>query len=107
MTDGTGTTAYGYNPIAVPSTLGAGQLANINAPLATNTFTSTIDAAPPTSSVTTLPATTWRLFMQSALEGSPNVAFPSPLSAAQFAPWGGRYAYRPALTATVAVTSSP
>ena len=55
----------------------------------------------------TLPATTWRLFMQSALEGSPNVAFPSPLSAAQFAPWDGRYTYRPASTATVAVTSSP
>ena len=55
----------------------------------------------------TLPATAWRLFMQSALEGSPNVAFPSPLSAAQFAPWDGRYTYRPASTATVAVTSSP
>ena len=32
---------------------------DINAPLATNTFTSTIGAAPPTSSVTTLPATSW------------------------------------------------
>jgi penicillin-binding protein 1A len=41
----------------------------------------------------TLPATAWRLFMERALEGSPNAAFPAPLSPAQFVPWTGRYAY--------------
>ena len=35
----------------------------------------------------TLPATAWRLFMERALEGSPDAAFPAPLSPAQFAPW--------------------
>jgi YD repeat-containing protein len=39
MIDGTGTTSYGYNSIAVPPTLGAGQLASIDAPLATDTIT--------------------------------------------------------------------
>ncbi|HEU5477345.1 MAG TPA: transglycosylase domain-containing protein [Gaiellaceae bacterium] len=52
----------------------------------------------------TLPATAWRLFMEGALEGSPTVAFPSPLSPAQFAPWPGAHAYRPA---TAPVRSSP
>jgi penicillin-binding protein 1A len=53
----------------------------------------------------TLPATAWRLFMEPALAGSPKVAFPSPLSAAQFARWGGAHAYREAPAATV--TASP
>ena len=39
MVDGIGTTTYGYNPIAVPPALGAGQLANIDAPLANDTIT--------------------------------------------------------------------
>jgi RHS repeat-associated protein len=39
MIDGIGTTAYGYNPIAVPPALGAGQLASIDAPLANDTIT--------------------------------------------------------------------
>ena len=39
MVDGIGTTTYGYNPIAVPPALGAGQLASIDAPLATDTIT--------------------------------------------------------------------
>ena len=39
MVDGTGTTTYAYNPIAVPPTLGAGQLASIDAPLANDTIT--------------------------------------------------------------------
>jgi penicillin-binding protein 1A len=47
----------------------------------------------------TLPATTWRLFMERALGGSANAAFPAPLSPAQFVPWNGHYAY--------AATSSP
>jgi len=40
----------------------------------------------------TLPATAWRLFMERADDGSPNAAFPAPLSPAQFVPWTGRYA---------------
>jgi RHS repeat-associated protein len=43
MMDGIGTTAYAYNPIAVPPALGAGQLASIDAPLATDTITFTYD----------------------------------------------------------------
>jgi len=39
MTDGTGTTIYGYNPITVPPALGAGQLASIDGPLANDTVT--------------------------------------------------------------------
>jgi RHS repeat-associated protein len=39
MVDGTGTTTYGYNPIAVPPALGAGQLASIDAPVANDTIT--------------------------------------------------------------------
>jgi penicillin-binding protein 1A len=42
----------------------------------------------------TLPATAWRLFMERALAGMGNAAFPAPLSSAQFTPWRGRYAYR-------------
>jgi penicillin-binding protein 1A len=42
----------------------------------------------------TLPAAAWRLFMESALAGTPNTGFPAPLSAAQFTPWHGRNAYR-------------
>ena len=43
----------------------------------------------------TLPATAWRLFMERALAGTESAAFPAPPSPAQFAPWAGRYAYRP------------
>jgi penicillin-binding protein 1A len=42
----------------------------------------------------TLPATAWRLFMAQALDGTPNLAFPSASSPAQFAPWDRTYAYR-------------
>jgi penicillin-binding protein 1A len=41
----------------------------------------------------TLPAAAWRLFMERALEGTPDAAFPAPLSSAQFVAWTGRYAY--------------
>ncbi len=44
----------------------------------------------------TLPATAWRLFMERVSSDSPAAAFPEPLSPAQFAPWDGRYSYRPA-----------
>ena len=39
MIDGIGTTTYGYNSIAVPPTLGAGQLASFDGPLANDTIT--------------------------------------------------------------------
>lgn len=39
MVDGTGTTTYAYNPIAIPPALGAGQLASIDAPLLNDTVT--------------------------------------------------------------------
>src|SRR5207302_4715179 len=39
MVDGIGATSYGYNSIAVPPALGAGQLASIDAPLANDTIT--------------------------------------------------------------------
>lgn len=39
MTDGTGATSYGYYPITVPPTLGAGQLASVDGPLANDTVT--------------------------------------------------------------------
>jgi penicillin-binding protein 1A len=42
----------------------------------------------------TLPATAWRLFMERALAGTPDLAFPAPLSPSQFAPWSGSHAYR-------------
>jgi penicillin-binding protein 1A len=40
----------------------------------------------------TLPAAAWRLYMERALEGSANAAFPAPSSPAEFVPWTGRYA---------------
>jgi RHS repeat-associated protein len=43
MTDGTGLTTYGYNPIAVPPALGAGRLASVDGPLATDTITYSYD----------------------------------------------------------------
>jgi penicillin-binding protein 1A len=55
----------------------------------------------------TLPATAWRLFMGSALEGSSGEAFPDPLSPAEFAPWSGAHAYQAPVVATGPVTSSP
>jgi RHS repeat-associated protein len=39
MIDGIGTTNYGYNPIAVPPALGAGQLARTDGPLTNDTIT--------------------------------------------------------------------
>jgi RHS repeat-associated protein len=39
MTDGTGTTIYGYNPITSTPTLGAGQLASVAGPLSNDTIT--------------------------------------------------------------------
>lgn len=39
MIDGTGTTAYGYNPTTGSPTLGAGRLASLNGPLANDTIT--------------------------------------------------------------------
>ena len=52
-----------------------------------------LDVHGTTVSGPTLPATAWRSFMQRALEGSPDSAFPAPVSPAQFAPWAGRFAY--------------
>src|SRR5437660_2255624 len=43
MIDGIGTTTYSYNAIAVPPTLGAGQLTSIDAPLANDTITFSYD----------------------------------------------------------------
>jgi penicillin-binding protein 1A len=40
----------------------------------------------------TLPATAWRLFMESALAGSPRGAFPPSSTPARFVPWAGSYA---------------
>jgi len=40
----------------------------------------------------TLPATAWRLFMERAVAGSTNDAFPAPVSPAQFTLWAGRHA---------------
>ena len=42
-TDGTGTTTYAYNPIAIPPALGSGQLASIDGPVANDTITYTYD----------------------------------------------------------------
>jgi penicillin-binding protein 1A len=42
----------------------------------------------------TLPATAWRLFMEQALAGTPNIDFPAPLTSAEFAPWQGSHSYR-------------
>ena len=52
-----------------------------------------LDVHGATVSGPTLPATAWRSFMQRALDGSPDAAFPAPVSSAQFAPWAGRFAY--------------
>ena len=57
-----------------------------------------LDVHGATVSGPTLPATAWRSFMERALDGSPDSAFPAPVSPAQFAPWAGRFAY--AATAT-------
>jgi RHS repeat-associated protein len=43
MVDGTGTTTYTYNPIAVPPALGAGMPGSIDAPLANDTITFAYD----------------------------------------------------------------
>jgi RHS repeat-associated protein len=43
LVDSTGTTVYGYYTIAAPSSLGAGQLASIDGPLASDTITYTYD----------------------------------------------------------------
>ncbi len=51
-----------------------------------------LDVHGATVSGPTLPATAWRSFMQRALDGSPDSAFPTPVSPAQFAPWAGRFA---------------
>jgi penicillin-binding protein 1A len=40
----------------------------------------------------TLPAMTWRLFMEHALAGTPSGAFPPATTPAQFTPWAGTYA---------------
>jgi penicillin-binding protein 1A len=42
----------------------------------------------------TLPATAWRQYIEQALDGAPNFAFPSVLSPVQFVPWDRTYAYR-------------
>jgi RHS repeat-associated protein len=39
MSDGTGTTAYGYHPVTTPATLGATRLASVDGPLANDTVT--------------------------------------------------------------------
>jgi RHS repeat-associated protein len=43
MADGTGTTGYSYNPVAVPPALGAGRLASVDGPLANDTITYSYD----------------------------------------------------------------
>ncbi|HEY2207726.1 MAG TPA: transglycosylase domain-containing protein [Gaiellaceae bacterium] len=55
----------------------------------------------------TLPATAWRLFMEQALGGTPNLAFPASLSPAQFVPWQGSLAYRPAPLETTSSSTAP
>jgi penicillin-binding protein 1A len=40
----------------------------------------------------TLPATTWHLFMENALAGTPSIDFAKPNTPAQFSPWTGTYA---------------
>jgi RHS repeat-associated protein len=44
MTDGTGTTAYSYNPVTVVPTLGANRLASVDGPLPNDTITFEYDA---------------------------------------------------------------
>ena len=43
LTDGTGTTTYGYNPVTVPPALGAGRLGSISGPLPNSTVTYNFD----------------------------------------------------------------
>jgi RHS repeat-associated protein len=43
MVDGTGTTGYGYNPVAVPPALGSARLASVDGPLANDTITYSYD----------------------------------------------------------------
>ncbi len=43
MADGSGTTAYAYNPVTVPPALGANQIASIDGPLSNDTITYTYD----------------------------------------------------------------
>ena len=43
MTDGVGTTTYTYNPVTASPTLGAGQLASVDGPLANDTVSYTYD----------------------------------------------------------------
>jgi len=43
MIDGSGTTAYGYNPVTVPPLLGANRLASIDGPVASDTVTFSYD----------------------------------------------------------------
>jgi RHS repeat-associated protein len=43
MTDGTGTTTFSYNPVAVPPSLGAGRLSSVDGPGAADTVTYTYD----------------------------------------------------------------
>jgi penicillin-binding protein 1A len=54
----------------------------------------------------TLPATAWRLFMESALARTPNLDFAAPLSSPEFAPWRGSHAYEPAGTTATAPSVS-
>jgi hypothetical protein len=42
----------------------------------------------------TLPASAWRLFMERALAGTPNLAFAAPESPSLFTAWTGPHAYR-------------
>jgi penicillin-binding protein 1A len=56
----------------------------------------------------TLPATAWRLFMERALAGAPNLDFASRLSPPEFTPWSGSHAYTPAApTVSEPSTSDP
>jgi penicillin-binding protein 1A len=66
-----------------------------------------LDVHGATVSGPTLPATAWRLFMERAVEGSPRLDFPAPLSPAEFAPWPGQHAYRPLATGSTSATSTP
>ncbi len=43
MTDGTGLTTYGYNPVAAPPALGSARLASVDGPLANDTITYSYD----------------------------------------------------------------
>jgi penicillin-binding protein 1A len=55
----------------------------------------------------TLPASAWRIFMEQALAGAPNLAFPAPLSPARFAAWQGSHADQAAPPATTSSSSTP